>query len=45
MAIAVGTRAPNIALKSATGEIVQLRDVLKDRVAVLGFYHFAFTGG
>lgn len=45
MTLEVGQRAPDFTLTSAARETVTLSEVLKERIAVLAFYHFAFTGG
>ena len=38
MGLAVGEIAPDFRLQSAQGEMVQLREVLRSRSAVLSFY-------
>jgi peroxiredoxin len=45
MVIRVGQLAPDFSLPSQNGDIVRLRDVIRDRFAVFAFYYFAFTGG
>jgi peroxiredoxin len=41
----VGERAPEFTLPSSLGGRITLSEVLKDRIAVLAFVHFAFTSG
>lgn len=45
MPVAVGQQAPDFTLTSSSREQVTLSEVLKEKIAVLGFYFFAFTGG
>lgn len=45
MTATVGQPAPDFTLPSTTGDRITLSEVLKERVAVLAFVHFAFTGG
>ncbi|MGP3979754.1 peroxiredoxin [Streptomyces sp. KR80] len=44
MAIEVGTKAPDFALKNQHGETVRLSDFRGEKHVVLLFYPFAFTG-
>lgn len=45
MAIQVGQKVPDLTLPNTAGEKIALSEVLKEKAVVLGFYHFAFTGG
>ncbi len=45
MPASVGQPAPDFTLPSSTGERVTLSEVLKRRIAILAFVHFAFTSG
>lgn len=43
--VQVGDQAPDFTLPSSNRDQVTLSEVLKERIAVLAFYHFAFTDG
>ncbi|WP_448577069.1 hypothetical protein [Thermomicrobium sp.] len=45
MAGQVGERAPEFRLPSTLGHPVSSSEILAERVAVLAFFHFAFTSG
>ncbi|MCS7050240.1 MAG: redoxin domain-containing protein [Thermomicrobium sp.] len=45
MAGQVGERAPDFRLPSTLGQPLALSEILSERIAVLAFFHFAFTGG
>ncbi len=45
MAIQLGEKVPDLTLPNTAGEKIALSEVLKEKAVVLGFYHFAFTGG
>ncbi|WP_353655758.1 redoxin domain-containing protein [Thermomicrobium sp. CFH 73360] len=45
MAGQVGERAPDFRLPSTLGQPLSLSDMLRERIAVLAFFHFAFTSG
>jgi len=45
MPATVGERAPDFTLPSSLGGRVTLSEILKDRIVVLAFVHFAFTSG
>lgn len=45
MMVEVGQKAPDFTLINGDRQKVTLSEVLRERIAILAFYHFAFTGG
>ncbi|GBD19921.1 hypothetical protein HRbin28_00358 [bacterium HR28] len=45
MAGQVGERAPDFRLPSTLGQPLALSEIVRERIAVLAFFHFAFTSG